>query len=80
VIEMLNKDFLKWVAVAIVVATPLSWYAMHRWLENFAYQTTLSWWLFVVAGVLALAIAVVTVSFQSWKAATRNPVESLRYE
>ncbi|MBN1985503.1 MAG: FtsX-like permease family protein, partial [Prolixibacteraceae bacterium] len=80
VIEMLNKDFLKWVAVAIVVATPLSWYAMHRWLENFAYQTTLSWWLFAVAGVLALAIAVVTVSFQSWKAATQNPVESLRYE
>lgn len=80
VVGMLNKDFLKWVMIAIAVATPLGWYAMHKWLENFAYQTGLSWWLFAVAGVLALAIALLTVSFQSYKAATRNPVEALRYE
>ena len=80
VVEMLNKDFLKWVFVAFVVATPLSYYAMHRWLGNFAYQTQLSWWIFAVAGVLALIIALLTVSFQSYKAATKNPVEALRYE
>ena len=80
VVEMLNKDFLTWVIIAIVAATPLAWYAMRRWLQNFAYQTTLSWWLFAIAGILALAIALLTVSFQSYKAATRNPVKALRYE
>ncbi|MDA3928450.1 MAG: hypothetical protein PF541_05785 [Prolixibacteraceae bacterium] len=53
---------------------------MHKWLENFAYKTVLSWWIFALAGLLALGIALITVSFQSWKAATKNPVESLRYE
>ncbi|MCG6188721.1 ABC transporter permease [Maribellus maritimus] len=80
VVEMLNKDFLIWVIISVVVAVPAAWYAMNRWLENFAYQTSLSWWLFAIAGVLALAIALLTVSFQSYKAATRNPVDSLRYE
>ena len=80
VVEMLNKDFLKWVLVAFVIATPLSWYAMNRWLGNFAYKTGLSWWIFAIAGILALGIALLTVSLQSWKVATRNPVEALRYE
>jgi putative ABC transport system permease protein len=80
VIAMLNRDFVKWVAIAFVIATPIAWYAMHKWLENFAYKTELSWWIFALAGILALGIALLTVSFQSWKAATRNPVESLRYE
>ncbi|MBN2817679.1 MAG: FtsX-like permease family protein, partial [Bacteroidales bacterium] len=80
VVRMLNKDFLKWVLLAFVIATPLSWYAMNRWLGNFAYKTGLSWWIFALAGILALGIAMLTVSFQSWRAATRNPVESLRYE
>jgi len=80
VLVLLNKDFLKWVLVAFVIATPLSWYAMNRWLGNFAYKTGLSWWIFAIAGVLALGIAVLTVSYQSWRAATQNPVESLRYE
>ncbi len=80
VMVMLNKDFVKWVAIAFIIATPIAWYAMHLWLENFAYKTTLSWWIFALAGVLALVIALLTVSFQSWKAATRNPVEALRYE
>jgi len=80
VIMMLNNDFLKWVAIAFVIATPIAWYAMHKWLENFAYKTELSWWIFVLAGLLALGIALLTVSWQSWKAATRNPVEALRYE
>ncbi|MDA3929350.1 MAG: ABC transporter permease [Prolixibacteraceae bacterium] len=80
VLMMLNKDFLKWVAIAFVIATPLAYYAMTKWLENFAYKTELSWWIFALAGLLALGIALITVSFQSWKAAMRNPVESLRYE
>ena len=80
VLVMLNKDFVKWVAIAFVIATPIAWYAMHKWLENFAYKTELSWWIFALAGLLALGIALLTVSFQSWKAARRNPVESLRYE
>ena len=80
ILAMLNKDFVKWVAIAFVIACPIAYYAMHKWLENFAYKTTLSWWIFALAGLLALGIALLTVSFQSWKAATRNPVEALRYE
>jgi putative ABC transport system permease protein len=80
VLVMLNKDFVKWVAIAFVIATPIAYYAMHKWLENFAYKTELSWWIFALAGLLALGIALLTVSWQSWRAATRNPVEALRYE
>jgi putative ABC transport system permease protein len=80
VISLLNKDFLKWVVIAFVIATPVAYYVVHRWLENFAYKTPLSWWIFALAGLLALGIALLTVSWQSWRAATRNPVEALRYE
>jgi putative ABC transport system permease protein len=80
ILSMLNKDFLKWVFIAFVAATPISYFIMNKWLENFAYKTTLSWWIFVLAGLLALGIALLTVSWQSWRAATRNPVEALRYE
>ena len=80
VMVMLNKDFVKWVAIAFVVATPIAWYAMNKWLENFAYKTELSWWIFALAGLLALGIALMTVSWQSWRAARKNPVEALRYE
>ena len=80
ILTMLNKDFVKWVAIAFIIATPIAYYAMNRWLENFAYKTNLSWWIFVLAGLLALGIALLTVSWQSWRAATRNPVEALRYE
>jgi len=80
ILSMLNKDFLKWVAVAFVVAFPIAYYIMNKWLENFAYKTSLSWWIFAVAGILALGIALLTVSFQSFKAASRNPIESLKYE
>jgi len=77
---MLNRNFIKWVAIAFVIACPIAWYAMHQWLQNFAYKTELSWWVFAAAGIVAVAVAVLTVSWQSWRAATRNPVESLRYE
>ena len=80
VMVMLNKDFVKWVAIAFVFACPISWYAMHKWLENFAYKTEMSWWIFALAGALAMGIALLTVSWQSWRAARRNPVEALRYE
>ena len=80
VLIILNRDFVRWVAIAFVVAAPIAYYAMNKWLENFAYKTNLSWWIFALAGVLALGIALLTVSWQSWRAATRNPVEALRYE
>ncbi|WP_045025664.1 ABC transporter permease [Draconibacterium sediminis] len=80
ILVLLNKDFVIWVIVALVIATPIAYYAMNKWLENFAYKTTLSWWIFALAGILALGIALLTVSWQSWRAATRNPVEALRYE
>jgi len=80
ILSMLNRDFVKWVALAFVVATPIAYFVMNKWLESFAYKTTLSWWIFALAGILALGIALLTVSWQSWRAATRNPVEALRYE
>lgn len=80
VLVLLNQDFVKWVAIAFVIATPIAYYVMSQWLETFAYKTELSWWIFITAGLLALAIALITVSWQSWRAATRNPVEALRYE
>lgn len=80
ILTMLNKDFVKWVAIAFGIATPIAYYAMSKWLENFAYKTELSWWIFVLAGVLTLSIALLTVSLQTWRAATKNPVEALRYE
>jgi len=80
VMAMLNRDFVKWVVIAFAIAVPIAYYAMNKWLENFAYKTSLSSWIFVLAGLLALGIALLTVSWQSWKAATRNPVEALRYE
>ncbi len=80
VMLLLNKDFIKWVVIAFVIATPIAYYAMNKWLESFAYKTELSWWIFVLAGVSALAVALLTVTWQSWKAASRNPVEALRYE
>ena len=80
ILALLNKAFVKWVVISFVIACPFAWIIMNKWLENFAFKTTLSWWIFVLAGILALGIALITVSWQSWRAATRNPVEALRYE
>jgi putative ABC transport system permease protein len=80
ILYLINKEFLLSLVVAFIITTPIIWFFMTRWLENFAYKTELSWWIFALAGLLALGIALLTVSFQSWKAATRNPVEALRYE
>lgn len=78
--NLLAKDFLKLVLIAIVLATPVSWYLMDRWLADFAYRIQLQWWMFVLAGLLAVVIAFLTISFQSVKAALMNPVKSLRSE
>jgi putative ABC transport system permease protein len=80
ILTLLNWEFVKWVLFAFFIAMPITWYAMHKWLQTFAYKTELSWWIFALAGVVTLGIALLTVSCQSWRAATRNPVESLRYE
>ncbi len=80
IIVMLNRDFMKWVVSAYIIACPVSWYAIHKWLENFAYKTSISWWIYALAGFVAISIALLTVSWQSFKAATNNPVNALRNE
>ncbi len=80
IMVMLNEDLIKWVFIAFLIACPIAWYAIHKWLQNFAYKTALSWWMFAAAGTVAVAVALLTVSWLSWRAASRNPVEALRYE
>ena len=80
VVGLLSKDFLKLVVIALLIAVPVAWYAMNKWLEDFHYRITIQWWIFVIAGVLALVIAFATISLQTIKAATANPVKSLRTE
>ena len=80
IVSMLSKDFLKLVLVAIVIATPVAWYCMNVWLQDFAFRTNISWWIFALAGAVSICIALFTVSFQAIKAAITNPVKSLRSE
>ena len=77
---LLTKDFLKLVLLAIVIACPLAWWLMQKWLDDFAYSIKMQWWMFALAGLTALVIAFLTVSFQSIRAALANPVKSLRSE
>ncbi len=80
IVALLSKDFLKLVLIAIVIASPLAWYVMHKWLQDFAYRIDMDWWIFVLAGIIATLIAFVTISFQAIKTANSNPVKSLRTE
>ncbi|MBD0285997.1 MAG: FtsX-like permease family protein, partial [Flavisolibacter sp.] len=80
IVNMLSKDFLKLVFIASVIAFPVAWWGMHQWLQDFAYRIHISWWVFVVAALVAFVIALVTVSFQAVKAALTNPVKNLRTE
>jgi putative ABC transport system permease protein len=80
IVQMLSSDFIKLVAIAAVIAFPVAWYAMHKWLEDFAYRTPIHIWVFVMAGLIGVVIALCTVSFQAIKAAIVNPVKSLRSE
>jgi len=77
---LLSKDFIKMVLIAIVIASPVAWWAMNKWLEEFVYRIHITWWMFAAAGVLALLIALSTISFQAIKAALVNPAQSLRTE
>ena len=80
IVTLLSKDFLKLVGIAIVIASPVAWFLMNKWLQSFAYRTPISWWVFVITAFIALFIALVTISFQAIKAAVANPVKSLRTE
>ncbi|GAA4410370.1 ABC transporter permease [Nibrella viscosa] len=80
IVALFSKDFLKLVLIAIVIASPIAWYAMDKWMQDFAYQSGIPWWVFILAGALAVLIALFTISFQSIKAALMNPVKSLRAE
>jgi putative ABC transport system permease protein len=80
IVEMLSVDFIKLVLVSALIAFPISWWAMNKWLMNFAYRIDISWWIFLVAAVIALFIALTTISYQAIRAALMNPVKSLRTE
>jgi ABC-type antimicrobial peptide transport system permease subunit len=79
-VALLSKEFIKLVGIAFLLASPVAWYAVNQWLQKFAYREEIAWWIFVLAGGLAVLIAVLTVSFQSLRAALANPVKSLRNE
>jgi putative ABC transport system permease protein len=80
VMFILALEFVKWIAISFIIASALAWFVLSNWLNNYAYKTELSWWIFAFTGLITLLIALITVSWQSFRAATRNPVESLRYE
>jgi len=80
IVALLNKDLLKWVALAYVMACPTAWFVARRWLQDFAYQTSISWWIFALAGLAALLISVLTITLQIYRVARQNPVNALRYE
>jgi putative ABC transport system permease protein len=80
IITMLSRDFLKLVLLSALLAFPLAWFAMHSWLQGFAYRVALSWWVFVLAAAISLLITLLTISFQAFKAAIANPVTTLRSE
>ena len=76
----LSKEYLVWVLISIIIACPIAWYVMHQWIQNFAYRINISWGVFLLAGTVSLVIALLTVSWQSYRAASKNPVDALRYE
>ena len=80
VVTILSKDFVKLVIISLLIAIPMAWIAANKWLENYPYRITLSWWMFASAGILVVLIALATVSFQAVRAAVANPVKSLRTE
>jgi putative ABC transport system permease protein len=80
IVLMFNKTFLVWMAISLIISIPIAYFLMSRWLSAFAYRTELSWWLFLLSGLVVAAFSLLTVSWISWKAARVNPVESLRYE
>ena len=77
---LLSKEYILWVLISVIIACPVAWYALNHWLQNFAYRINIDWRIFIVAGMVALLIAFITISFQSYKTASKNPVNALRYE
>jgi putative ABC transport system permease protein len=80
IILLLTNDIFQLIWVSLLVASPIAWYFMHTWLQNFAYKTPLSWWIFLLAGLVILIISLLTLSWQAWKTVSKNPIEALRYE
>ena len=80
IMSLISKDFIKLVFIAVVIASPIAWHFMNKWLQDFAYRISISWWVFVLAGLAAVLIALITICFQAIKAAIANPVKSLRTE
>ena len=80
ILIMLNRDFIKWVIISFIIAVPAGWLAMSKWLQNYAYRAELSWWIFAISGLIAVMTAILTVSWQSLRAATSNPVDAIKYE
>jgi ABC-type antimicrobial peptide transport system permease subunit len=80
IVYLFSKEFIILIAIAFVIATPIAWYYMHKWLQDYVYRIDISWWIFLVGGIAAIIIALATISFQAIKAAIANPVKSLRTE
>ncbi|HYJ62964.1 MAG TPA: FtsX-like permease family protein, partial [Parafilimonas sp.] len=80
IVALLSKDFIKLVAIAVIIASPIAWLVMHKWLQSFAYRTSINWSVFVITTLVAMLIALLTISFQAIRAAVSNPVKSLRTE
>jgi putative ABC transport system permease protein len=80
IVKLLSKDFLKLILISFLIASPAAWYIMYNWLQDFAYKISIGWWIFLIAGTIAILIALLTISFQAIKAALANPVKSLRTE
>jgi putative ABC transport system permease protein len=80
IVGLLSKDFLKLVIIALLIASPIAWYFMHKWLQDFAYRISIGWWIFIAAGSLTILVALITICFQAVKAGMANPVNSLRTE
>ena len=80
IVLLLSKDFIRLVLIAFIIASPVAWFVMHSWLQDFAYRINISWWIFAASGTLSVIIALATISFQAIKAAISNPVKSLRTE
>jgi putative ABC transport system permease protein len=78
--SLLSKEYSIWVIISLLIGSPLAWYYMNKWLQNYAYRITLNPWIFVLVGLIVLVIALLTVGIQSFKGANKNPVEALRYE
>jgi ABC-type antimicrobial peptide transport system permease subunit len=80
IVYLFSKEFIILIAIAFTIATPITWYYMHKWLQDYVYRINISWWIFLAGGIAAIIIALATVSFQAIKAAVANPVKSLRTE